>query len=120
MPGVVQHSQDSLRKAAEEAVAAGVGGLMLFGVPADAGPGRLRGHRSGRHAELAIADVRSEVGDGTVVMADLCLDEFTDHGHCGVLAADGRVDNDATLAAIRGDGVGPGGRRRPRARACPG
>ncbi|GAB33134.1 porphobilinogen synthase [Gordonia otitidis] len=99
MPGVVQHTLDSLRKAADEAVRAGVGGLMLFGVPtaddkdavgsgADDPDGILnRGLR-------VLAD---DLGDSTVLMADTCLDEFTDHGHCGVLAADGRVDNDATL-----------------------
>jgi porphobilinogen synthase len=101
MPGVVQHSRDSLRKAAVEAVQAGVGGLMLFGVPAvrDA-------EGSGATADdgvlnVAIRDVVAEVGDATVVMADLCLDEFTDHGHCGVLAADGTVDNDRTLVRYR-------------------
>ena len=61
---------------------------------------------------VAIRDVVAEVGDATVVMSDLCLDEFTSHGHCGVLAADGSVDNDATLAALRRDGGGPGRRRR--------
>jgi len=97
MPGVVQHTLDSLRAAAVEAVAAGVGGLMVFGVPE---------HRdatgSGATAEdgilnAALRALRSELGDETVLMADTCLDEFTDHGHCGVLAADGSVDNDATL-----------------------
>jgi porphobilinogen synthase len=97
MPGVVQHSRESLRKAAVEAVQAGVGGLMLFGVPStkdDIGSG---GTDPAGILNRAIADVVSEVGDGTVVMGDLCLDEFTSHGHCGVLAADGGVDNDATL-----------------------
>ena len=101
MPGVVQHSRDSLRKAAVEATQAGVGGLMLFGVPA-----RRDATGSGATDEdgvlaVAIRDVVAEVGDATVVMADLCLDEFTDHGHCGVLAADGSVDNDATLQRYR-------------------
>ena len=97
MPGVVQHSRESLRKAAAEAVQAGVGGLMLFGVPStkdEIGSGGTDPHGI---LNLAIADVVSEVGDDTVVMGDLCLDEFTSHGHCGVLAADGSVDNDATL-----------------------
>ncbi|GAA4973733.1 porphobilinogen synthase [Kineococcus glutinatus] len=97
MPGVVQHTRTSLLAAAREAVAAGVGGLMLFGVPerrdalgsgADDPDGVLN---------VALADLRDALGDDTVLMADLCLDEFTDHGHCGVLDPAGRVDNDATL-----------------------
>lgn len=97
MPGVVQHSMDSLRAAAVEAAEAGVGGVMLFGVPA------VRDARgSGADAphgilNLATEALAAEVGDALVVQTDLCLDEFTDHGHCGVLAADGSVDNDATL-----------------------
>src|SRR5690606_35445458 len=97
MPGVVQHTRDTLRKAALEAVEAGVGGLMLFGVPDhrdETGSGACDPHGV---LNTAIRDVASEVGDATVVMADLCLDEFTSHGHCGVLADDGTVDNDATL-----------------------
>jgi porphobilinogen synthase len=97
MPGVVQHSRDSLRKAASQAVAAGVGGLMLFGVPTTKDAVGSGGDDPDGILNLAIADVVAEVGDQAVVMADLCLDEFTDHGHCGVLAADGTVDNDATL-----------------------
>ena len=97
MPGVVQHTVDSLVAAAREAMAAGLGGLMLFGVPlvkdargsgADDPDGILN---------VAVRAVAEAVGDRIVVMADLCLDEFTDHGHCGVLDAAGRVDNDATL-----------------------
>ncbi|MBL8930312.1 MAG: porphobilinogen synthase [Kineosporiaceae bacterium] len=98
MPGVVQHTRDSLRAAALEAARAGVGGVMLFGVPA-------RKDETGSGAcdpegvlSVAVRDVVAEVGHDLVVMADLCLDEFTDHGHCGVLDAAGRVDNDATLA----------------------
>ncbi len=97
MPGVVQHSRDSLRKAAVEAVEAGVGGIMLFGVPASKDAMGSAGIDASGILNVAIADVVAEVGDSTVVMGDLCLDEFTDHGHCGVLAADGSVDNDATL-----------------------
>jgi porphobilinogen synthase len=97
MPGVVQHSRESLRKAAAEAVAAGVGGLMLFGVPLAKDAVGSGGVDPEGILNLAIADVVAEVGDAAVVMSDLCLDEFTDHGHCGVLAADGSVDNDATL-----------------------
>jgi porphobilinogen synthase len=98
MPGVVQHSRDSLRKAAVEAAQAGVGGLMLFGVPERRDEIGSGGTDPAGILNVAIRDVVSEVGDATVVMGDLCLDEFTSHGHCGVLAADGSVDNDATLA----------------------
>jgi porphobilinogen synthase len=100
MPGVVQHSRESLRKAAHEAVTAGVGGLMLFGVPTDDHKDETgsAGLDPDGILNVGIQDLISEVGDSTVVMGDLCLDEFTSHGHCGVLAADGSVDNDATLA----------------------
>ncbi|MBL7254685.1 porphobilinogen synthase [Paractinoplanes lichenicola] len=99
LPGVMQHSRDSLRKAAHEAVAAGVGGLMLFGVPDN--DNKDATGSAGLDPEgilnVGLRDLVSEVGDSTVVMGDLCLDEFTSHGHCGVLAEDGSVDNDATL-----------------------
>jgi porphobilinogen synthase len=97
LPGVVQHSRDSLRKAAVEAVQSGVGGLMLFGVPAERDEVGSGGTDPDGILNAAIRDVVAEVGDTTVVMSDLCLDEFTSHGHCGVLASDGSVDNDATL-----------------------
>jgi porphobilinogen synthase len=97
MPGVVQHSRASLRKAAVEAVEAGVGGLMLFGIPTTKDATGSGGLDPEGILNVAIADVVSEVGDAAVVTSDLCLDEFTDHGHCGVLADDGSVDNDATL-----------------------
>jgi porphobilinogen synthase len=98
MPGVVQHTRETLRKAATEAVAAGVGGLILFGVPAERDATGSAGIDPDGILNAALRDVRAEVGDAIVVMADLCLDEFTDHGHCGVLDARGAVDNDATLA----------------------
>jgi porphobilinogen synthase len=98
LPGVVQHSRESLRKAAAAAVEAGVGGLMLFGVPAARDEVGSGGIDPDGILNVAIRDVVGEVGDATVVMGDLCLDEFTSHGHCGVLAPDGSVDNDATLA----------------------
>jgi porphobilinogen synthase len=97
MPGVVQHSIDSLRRAASEAAEAGVGGVMLFGIPEhrDAvGSGATDPEGILNRATAAVA---AEVGDAVVVSTDLCLDEFTDHGHCGVLDGEGRVDNDATL-----------------------
>jgi len=97
MPGVVQHTRDSLRKAASEAVDAGVGGLILFGIPAAKDARGSSADDPGGIVQLALADLASEVGHDTVLMADLCLDEYTDHGHCGLLTAAGEVDNDATL-----------------------
>lgn len=97
MPGVVQHTRDTLRKAAHEAVEAGVGGLILFGIPAvKDGRGSGADDPAGI-VQKALRDLSSEVGDATVIMADLCLDEYTDHGHCGILTSSGEVDNDATL-----------------------
>jgi porphobilinogen synthase len=97
MPGVVQHTRDSLRKAAVDAVDAGVGGIILFGIPAvKDGRGSAADDPAGI-VQLAIRDLAAEVGDQTVLMADLCLDEYTDHGHCGLLTPTGDVDNDATL-----------------------
>jgi porphobilinogen synthase len=98
MPGVVQHTRETLRKAAVEAAELGLGGIMLFGIPE-----RKDARGSGAVdpqgiLNVAIADLAAEVGDALPVMADLCLDEFTDHGHCGLLTASGAVDNDATLA----------------------
>ncbi|MEU6488155.1 porphobilinogen synthase [Streptomyces sp. NPDC046887] len=121
MPGVVQHTRDTLRKAAVEAVSAGVSGIMLFGVPEDAkkDAAGTAGTDPEGILQQALRDVRAEVGDDLVVMSDLCLDEYTDHGHCGVLDAEGRVDNDATLeryaemAQVQADAgahvVGPSG-----------
>jgi porphobilinogen synthase len=98
MPGVVQHTLDSLIKAAYEAVSAGVGGLVLFGIPAvKDGRGSQADDPSGI-VQVALGRLASEVGDSTVLITDLCLDEYTDHGHCGVLLPSGEVDNDATLA----------------------
>ncbi|MFT2016392.1 porphobilinogen synthase [Streptomyces sp. 796.1] len=99
MPGVVQHTRDTLRKAAAEAVAAGVGAIMLFGVPEDHKKDAVGtpGTDPDGILQVALRDVRAEVGDDLIVMSDLCLDEHTDHGHCGVLDAAGRIDNDATL-----------------------
>ncbi|HZP50607.1 porphobilinogen synthase [Actinocrinis sp.] len=97
MPGVYQHTLSSLRKAAHEAVTAGVGGLMLFAVPEERDATGSAAVDPNGILQRAIREVADEVGDSTVIMSDLCLDEFTDHGHCGVLRADGAVDNDATL-----------------------
>ncbi|MBR7825851.1 porphobilinogen synthase [Actinospica sp. MGRD01-02] len=97
MPGVVQHTLASVRKAAREAVAAGVGGLMLFAVPEHRDAIGSAGTDRDGILQRTLRAVADEVGDETVIMSDLCLDEFTDHGHCGVLKDDGTVDNDATL-----------------------
>ncbi|MBB2933653.1 porphobilinogen synthase [Amycolatopsis bartoniae] len=105
MPGVVQHTRESLRKAAVDAVRAGVGGLMLFGIPERRDATGSAGCDENGILNVALRDLRSELGDDTVLMADTCLDEFTDHGHCGVLDADGGVDNDATLKLYAEMGV---------------
>ena len=105
MPGVVQHSRDSLRKAVVEAVEAGVGGVMLFAVPLTKDAEGTGAYDENGILNVALRDVVSEVGADTVVFSDLCLDEFTDHGHCGVLAADGSVDNDRTLDRYRDMGL---------------
>jgi porphobilinogen synthase len=100
MPGVVQHTRESLRRAAADAVAAGVGGLMLFGVPRvqDKDATGSIGVAQDGILNVALRDLAKDLGDDTVLMADTCLDEFTDHGHCGLLDDRGRVDNDATNA----------------------
>ncbi len=100
MPGVVQHTRASLRAAAADAVAAGVGALMIFGVPReeDKDAAGSSGLRPDGILNRALADLAADLGDATVVMADTCLDEFTDHGHCGIVDESGRVDNDATNA----------------------
>lgn len=100
MPGVCQHTRDSLRRAAAEAVEAGVGGLMIFGVPREADKDATGscGLDPDGILNVALRDLAKDLGDATVLMADTCLDEFTDHGHCGVLDTSGRVDNDATNA----------------------
>ena len=97
LPGVVQHTRESLRKEVAELAALGVPAVILFGVP-------LRKDAEGSEAwnpdgivQVALRDLRLEVGDQLVVMADCCLDEYTDHGHCGVLTPQGVVDNDATI-----------------------
>ena len=101
MPGVEQHTMDSLVRAATEAAERGVGGVMLFGVPEHKDAVGSGATDPDGILNRALARLRAELGDQTVIMADLCLDEFTDHGHCGVLDADGRVDNDATLLRYR-------------------
>ena len=99
LPGVVQHTLDSVRAEANAAVAAGVGGIVLFGVPEpdDKDATGSAAYAADGILNRAIAAVRAEVGDDLPIIADTCLDEFTDHGHCGVLDPEGRVDNDATV-----------------------
>lgn len=97
MPGVLQHTVDSLVSEVRVARDAGVGGVMLFGVPQVRDATGCGADDPDGILNRAVRAVRDAVGESTVLMADLCLDEFTDHGHCGVLDASGRVDNDATL-----------------------
>jgi porphobilinogen synthase len=101
MPGALHHTIDSLRRTAAEGVAAGVGGIMLYGVPEQRDAVGSGATDPDGILNVATRAVRGEVGDAVVIQTDLCLDEFTDHGHCGVLAADGSVDNDATLLRYR-------------------
>jgi porphobilinogen synthase len=105
MPGVVQHTPETLKRAAAEAAGLGLGGIMLFGIPAVRDATGSASLDPEGVLNRGIRDVRAEVGDSLVVMSDLCLDEFTDHGHCGVLDARGRVDNDATLKIYAKMGV---------------
>jgi len=97
LPGVVQHTRESLRKEVAELAALGVPAVILFGVPRHKDAEGSEAWNPDGIVQLALRDLRHEVGDGLVVMADCCLDEYTDHGHCGVLTADGVVDNDATI-----------------------
>ena len=97
LPGVVQHTRESLVKEVRALSYVGVPGIVLFGIPEtkDAS-GTQAWHRNGI-VQVALSDLRDELGDSMVLMADLCLDEYTDHGHCGVLTSSGDVDNDATI-----------------------
>jgi porphobilinogen synthase len=97
MPGVVQHTQESLRKEVHELAGLGVGAAMLFGIPAVKDARGSGADAADGVVQIALRNLRDEVGDTMVLMTDDCLDEYTDHGHCGLLTADGSVDNDATL-----------------------
>ena len=99
LPGVVQHSRESLRKEVSRLGALGVPAVMLFGIPATKDAAGSQAWAGEGIVQAALRDLRGDVGDDVVLMADLCLDEYTVHGHCGVLAPDGGVDNDATLAS---------------------
>jgi porphobilinogen synthase len=97
LPGVVQHTRDSLRKEVVELAGLGIPAVVLFGVPAVKDAEGSGAWDPQGIVQLALADLRAEVGDELVLIADLCVDEYTDHGHCGIVTADGQVDNDATL-----------------------
>lgn len=99
MPGVLQHSLDSLRRVAADCAEAGLAGIMLFGLPEHKDATGSKALAEDGILNVALRAVREEVGDDLLVMSDVCLDEFTDHGHCGLLTATGEVDNDATLKA---------------------
>ncbi len=97
LPGVMQHTRESLRKEAHQQVDLGVRALMLFGIPARKDASGSEAWNPDGIVQVALRDLRSDLGDDVVIMADLCLDEYTDHGHCGLLDEHGDVDNDATL-----------------------
>jgi len=97
MPGIVQHTRESLRKEAAALADLGIPAVILFGVPAAKDPRGTQAWHSEGIVQVALRDLRREVGDSLALAADLCLDEYTDHGHCGVVRPDGSVDNDATL-----------------------
>ncbi len=97
LPGVVQHSRESLRKEVAELVGLGIDAVILFGVPATKDAEGSGASDPDGIVQVALRDLRDDLGDSVVLMADLCIDEYTDHGHCGLLTPDGAVDNDATL-----------------------
>jgi len=97
LPGVVQHSRASLRQEVAELADLGVNAVILFGVPAVKDATGSGASDPDGIVQVALRDLRDDLGDGVVLIADLCIDEYTDHGHCGLLAPDGTVDNDATL-----------------------
>jgi porphobilinogen synthase len=97
LPGVVQHTRESLRKEVRELAGLGIPAVILFGIPARKDAEGSEAWNGDGIVQAALRDLREEVGDSLVLMADLCLDEYTDHGHCGVLLPDGNVDNDATV-----------------------
>jgi len=97
MKGVVQHTFDSLHAEVERALSLGVGGIMVFAIPQKRDEAGSEAINPNGILHQAVTKIREQVGERLIVIADLCLDEFTSHGHCGVLAEDGSVDNDATL-----------------------
>ena len=101
MPGHAQHTLESVRKEVVEIAGLGIPAVILFGIPIEKDAVGTQADREDGIVQRALRELRAEVGGDLVLVADLCLDEYTDHGHCGVLAADGSVDNDATLARYR-------------------
>jgi len=101
MPGQVQHTLESLRKEVAEIASLGIPAVVLFGVPAHKDAMGSQADAEEGIVQRALKELRADVGDDLVLISDLCLDEYTDHGHCGVLTADGEVDNDATLERYR-------------------
>jgi porphobilinogen synthase len=101
MPGQFQHTLESLRKEVAEIASLGIPAVVLFGVPAEKDATGTQADRADGITQRALRELRSDVGDDVALIADLCLDEYTDHGHCGVLTEDGRVDNDLTLERYR-------------------
>jgi porphobilinogen synthase len=101
MPGQFQHTLESLRKEVAEIASLGIPAVVLFGVPAEKDATGTQADRADGIAQRALRELRSDIGDDLALIADLCLDEYTDHGHCGVLTSDGRVDNDLTLERYR-------------------
>jgi porphobilinogen synthase len=97
MPGQFQHTLESLRKEAAEIASRGVRAIVLFGIPEEKDAAGSQASDPNGIAQLGLKELRDELGDSTVLISDLCLDEYTDHGHCGVLSDDGEVDNDRTL-----------------------
>ena len=114
LPGVVQHTRDSLRKEVAELAALGIKADLLFGVPAHKDPVGSGAFDPDGIVQLALADLRSDVGDDVVLIADLCVDEYTDHGHCGVLDDHGRRRQRRHAGDLRQGGASP----RPRAGAA--
>ena len=97
LPGVVQHTRDSVRAEVEALAGLGVRAVVLFGVPATKDATGSGAYDPDGIVQLTLADLRGDVGDDVVLIADLCVDEYTDHGHCGIVRDDGQVDNVATL-----------------------
>ncbi len=105
LPGIVQHTRQSLRKEVAELAALGIPGVILFGIPARKDPEGSEAWNPDGIVQSALRDLRSDLGNDMVLMGDLCVDEYTDHGHCGVLDANGDVDNDPTLELYARAGV---------------
>lgn len=101
LPGVVQHSRASLRTEVAELISLGINAVILFGIPESKDAQGTGASDTDGIMQIVLRELRDEFGDQIVLMADLCLDEYTDHGHCGLLTPEGSVDNDATLQRYR-------------------